>query len=127
MLANLPTQGIDQVKSLLELLVAAGFFIGVVWQMAEMKSAIYRTIDSVNDSLNDRINQIEKRFDVHINDYERSADLTTLICNQLREAIEHKCKRLYNSMRDIEKYLQKNQNFRIREYFSDDSSRLDDE
>lgn len=122
MLANLPTQEIDQVKSLLELLVAAGFFVGVVWQMAEMKSAIYRAIDSVNDNLSDRINQIEKRFDVHLNDYERSADLTTLICNQLREAIEHKYKRLSFSMRDIEKYLQKNQNFRIREYFSDDSN-----
>ena len=126
MLANLPAEEIDNAKSILELLVAAGFSLGVVWQIAEMKSAIYKAIDIVNDNLNDRINLIEKRFDVHLNDYERSADLTTLICNQLREAIEHKYKRLSYSMRDIEKYLQKNQNFRTREYFSDYSGKLDE-
>jgi len=126
MLANLPVEEVSSAKTVLELLVAIGFFIGTVWQMAEMKSAIYKAIDSVSDNLNDRINLIEKRFDVHLNDYERSADLTTLICNQLREAIEHKYKRLSYSMRDIEKYLQKNQNFRNREYFSDDSGKLDE-
>lgn len=117
---------ITNLKSILELLIAIGFFIRLTWQMSEMKSAIYDAIDKVNDDLNHRFNQLEKRFEVHLNDYERSADMVTLVCNQLRESLEHKYKRLSLSIRDIEKFLQKNQTYKVREHFGDDSGKLDE-
>lgn len=121
------TSQINDLKSVLELAIAIAFFGRLTWQISELKSNIYSAIDKVNDDTNYRMNQLEKRLEIHLNDYDRSTDLTTLICNQLKEAIEHKFKRLYSSMRDIEKYLQKSHSFRVREYFGDDSSRLNNE
>lgn len=114
---------ITNIKTVLELAIAIAFFVRLTWQMSEMKSAIYTAIDKVADDLERRLNQIEKRFEIHLNDYERSADLFTLVSNQLKEAIEHRYKRLYASMRDIEKHLK---GFKMREYFSDDSGKLDE-
>lgn len=116
---------LNDAKIILELLIAIGFFIRLTWQMSEMKSAIYSSIDKVSDELNSRFNQLEKRFEIHLNDYERSADLFTLTSNQLKETIDHRYKRLHLSMRDIERQIQQ-QNFKVREHFGDDSSKLGD-
>lgn len=117
---------VNNLKTILELAIALGFFIRLTWQMSEMKSAIYTAIDKVRDELDYRFNQLEKRFEIHLNDYERSADMMTLICNQLREASEHKYKRLSLSLRDIEKFLQRDRAYKVREHFGEDSGKLDE-
>ncbi len=116
---------VNDVKTILELLIAVAFFIHLTWQMSEMKSAIYIAIDKVSDELNSRFNQLEKRFEIHLNDYERSADLFTMVSNQLKETIDHRYKRLHLSMRDMEKQIQQ-QKFKVREHFGEDSSNLED-
>lgn len=64
-------------------------------------------------------NRVEKSVDLHIQDYINRKDLVQYMLGQLDEKIEHKFSRLYNSMKDVEKFLQKSNGFRVREYFDD--------
>jgi len=107
---------IAEFKSILELAIAIAFFIRLTWQMSEMKSAIYMAIDKVADDLTHRLNQIEKRFEIHLNNFDRTADLSNLVTNQLRETIEHRFKRLYSTVLKMEAQQQRSQNGRSRDY-----------
>lgn len=61
--------------------------------------------------------QLEKALDIHLQDYTNRKDLIQYMLGQLDQKIDHKFSRLYHSMKDVEKFLQKSHNFRIREYF----------
>lgn len=67
----------------------------------------------------DNINRVEKALDLHIQDYVNRKDITQYMLGQLDQKIEHKFSRLYNSMKDVEKFLQKSNGFRVREYSDD--------
>lgn len=61
--------------------------------------------------------QLEKALDIHLQDYTNRKDLIQYMLGQLDQKVEHKFSRLYHSMRDMEKFLQKSHSFKIREYF----------
>lgn len=71
----------------------------------------------------DNVNRVEKALDLHIQDYINKKDMTQYMLGQLDQKINHKFERLYGSMRDVEKFLQKSHSFRIREYL-DDSDKI---
>ena len=59
---------------------------------------------------------IDKRLDLHIQDYLNRVEAVNLICRQLDQKIDHKFIRLSGSMKDVEKFLQSQGVFKIREY-----------
>ena len=65
------------------------------------------------------LHRLEKEHDVHIQDYLNRKDMVQYMLGQLDQKINHKFNRLYTSMKDVEKFLQKSNNFRIREYSDD--------
>ena len=65
------------------------------------------------------INRVEKSLDLHIQDYLTRKEVFQFMLGQLDEKINHKFGRLYNSMKDMEKFLQKSGGFRVREYLGD--------
>lgn len=65
------------------------------------------------------VGRIEKALDLHIQDYINRKDFIQFMLGQLDQKIEHKFGRLHSSMRDIEKFLQKSNDFRIREYLEE--------
>ncbi len=67
----------------------------------------------------DNFNRIEKALDLHIQDYANRGEMMQYVLGQTNEKIDHKFGRLYNSMKDMEKFLQKSGGFRIREYLSE--------
>lgn len=67
----------------------------------------------------ENMNRVEKALDLHIQDYINRKEFVEFIVNQLDEKINHKFGRLYSSMKDIEKFLQKGGDFRVREYLGD--------
>lgn len=67
----------------------------------------------------ENVNRVEKALDLHIQDYVNRKDFIQFMLGQLDQKIEHKFSRLYNSMKDVEKFLQKSNGFRVREYSDD--------
>lgn len=113
---------IGNVKTILELVIVIGTAIGFIWHISEIKNKIYNAMDEIKDNSMARDNDLKNRLEVHLNDYNNRQEMINYMVNGLNEKLDHKYNRLYSSMRDVEKYLQKTQNFRVREYFGDDSS-----
>ncbi|MFN6565457.1 MAG: hypothetical protein RMY28_037430 [Nostoc sp. ChiSLP01] len=64
----------------------------------------------------EKIRDLDKKVDLHIQDYINRKDTVTLLIAQVTQTVEHRTNRLYTSMKDIEAYLQKTGNFKIREF-----------
>lgn len=76
-------------------------------------------VERLNNN-NNELYKLEKQLDIHLQDYINRKDLVQYMLGQLDEKVNHKFSRLYTSMKDMEKFLQKSNNFRIREYSEDD-------
>ncbi|MEH2258329.1 hypothetical protein [Nostoc sp.] len=63
-----------------------------------------------------KITDIDHRLDLHIQDYVNRKDTITLLIGGIKETMEHRTNRLYTSMKDIEKHLQLQGSFKIREF-----------
>lgn len=66
-----------------------------------------------------KIGEIDKKLDLHIQDMLSRKEAVNMIANQLDQKINHKFSTLAHSMKDIEGYLNKQGNFRIRQYHED--------
>ncbi|MEH2306997.1 hypothetical protein [Nostoc sp.] len=64
----------------------------------------------------EKIRDLDKRLDLHIQDYINRKDTVTLLIAQVSQTVDHRTNRLYTSMKDIENYLQSQGNFKIREF-----------
>ncbi|MEH2322952.1 MAG: hypothetical protein V7K32_05025 [Nostoc sp.] len=72
--------------------------------------------------LQKELKAIDKKFDIHLQDYVNYKDASLLALNGNDEKIDHKWERTENlfkeqkiEIKDLQKFLQKEQNFRIRE------------
>ncbi|BAY77961.1 hypothetical protein NIES25_44310 [Nostoc linckia NIES-25] len=64
----------------------------------------------------DKIRQIEKTLDLHIQEYVNRKDVMQMLLGQLDQKINHKFKRLLFYTRDVQRFLQKDTAFKMREY-----------
>ena len=110
-------------KEFIELILGFCALGSIIYKVAQIEKAIYLAIDVVRDDLLIQQKDIEKRLDIHLQDYLNRTEMINYIIGGMNEKMDHKFNRLYSSMRDIEKYLQqKNQDFRVREYFGNEST-----
>lgn len=116
----------NNAKDTIELIIGLCALLGIIWQISQVKAAIDKAIDTVKDEAFARHLALEKKLDVHLENYINRQEMMNMLTAQLDQKVDHKFGRCYGSIRDIEKYLQKhhNQAFRVREFFDDDSSPL---
>lgn len=116
----------NQTKDTIELIVGLSAVLGIIWQISQVKASIDKAIDAVKDEAFARHSLLEKKLDIHLENYINRQEMMNMLTAQLDQKIEHKFGRCYGTIRDMEKYLQKNHNpaYRVREYFDDDSSSL---
>lgn len=100
--------------------------LGIIWQISQVKSTIDKAIDAVRDEALVRHLVLEKRLEIHLENYILRQESVNMMTSQLNEKIDYKYSRVYASLRNIEKYLQQHhsQTFRVREYFGDESKSL---
>jgi replicative DNA helicase len=117
---------VENLKENLDVIGGGIAVLAVIWQMSQVKSAIDKAIDAVKDDALARHLVLEKRFEIHLENYILRQEAVNMLTSQLNEKIDHKHSRTYASLRDIEKYLQKHhsETFRVREYFDDESRPL---
>lgn len=76
---------------------------------------IERTIDKLAKT--ETLIATDKKLDLHLQDYINNKDAVLLVQSNLEDMIKHKFHRCQYSIRDIQRYLQKEGNFVIREHF----------
>lgn len=64
----------------------------------------------------EKIRNLEKTLDLHIQEYVNRKDVIQMVLGQLDQKINHKFKRLLFYTRDVQRFLQKDTTFNIREY-----------
>lgn len=115
----------NDVNSIIQILIGLTGLLGIIWQISQVKASIDKAIDAVKDEAFARHTILEKRFDIHLENYINRQEMVNMVTSQLDQKIDHRFNRSYGSIRDLEKFLQKNYpTFRVREFFDDDLGHL---
>lgn len=97
-------------------LIAIG---GLIYKLAQVERAIYKAIDTLEDSVGERMNAYEKRLDIQEHHITSRNQLYDMQLNQLEEKVRGRLNRLAAGQQDIQKYLERSSNFQARQYFKD--------
>jgi hypothetical protein len=113
-------------------LESTGVFLGILVSVSALAGVAIRIIskmNSISSSINqielslkeqsantEKIRQLEKNFDLHIQEYINRKDVMQMLLGQLDQKINHKFKRLLFYTRDVQRFLQKDSGFAMREY-----------
>lgn len=111
----------------IQLIVGIIAIISVLYQVARVERIIYQSIDAVKDLSERNYLDLQKRLDLHLQSYADRRDHDLYIVNDLNNKIDHRFNRLREHQKDIERYLEKNGNFRTRGYFTIEHDRERDE
>jgi uncharacterized protein YoxC len=104
------------------ILVSASVLAGLAIKLISNINKISLSINQIQENLKglsqsaEKVNQIERRLDLHIQDYVNRKDVVQMMLGQLDEKINHKFKRLLFYNREMQKFLQRDTAFQIREY-----------
>jgi hypothetical protein len=113
-------------------LESTGIFLGILVSVSVLGSLTVNVISKMNRisisitqieealkihaSNAKKINELERRFELHEQEYVNRKDVIQMLFGQLNEKIDHKFKRSLFYTRDIQRYLQRNTEYQIREY-----------
>jgi len=112
----------------LGILGSACLLAGVAINIISKMNRISFSVDEIQEALKayasntEKIKDLDKRLDVHLQDYVNYKDAILLDRNGLRERIDHKWERtedefkaVKGSIKDLEGFLQRRDDFKIRE------------
>ncbi|QMS87303.1 hypothetical protein HUN01_06790 [Nostoc edaphicum CCNP1411] len=96
----------------------AGVAIRIISKMNSISASISQIELALKEQANnaEKIRDLDKRFDLHIQEYVNRKDVVQMVMGQLDQKINHKFKRLLFYTRDIQRFLQRDTTFNIREY-----------
>ncbi|MCV3215100.1 hypothetical protein OGM63_16535 [Plectonema radiosum NIES-515] len=113
-------------------LQTASIFLGMIVSVSALIGLSVKISNSINRNFHiilqlekeikqlsadtERINKLEHRMDLYLLEYENRKDVTQMVLGQLDQKIDHKFKRLLFYSREIQRFLQRDTNFQIREY-----------
>ncbi|MBC1218490.1 hypothetical protein GNF10_17335 [Nostoc sp. UCD121] len=116
------TLTLESTGILLGILVSASVLgamaVQLITKMNKISSSIAQIEEAMKEHARDaeKIRQLEKTLDLHIQEYVNRKDVIQMVLGQLDQKINHKFKRLLFYTRDVQRFLQKDTNFSIREY-----------
>ncbi|MEH2198636.1 hypothetical protein [Nostoc sp.] len=106
----------------LGILVSTSILASVAVQIISKMNKITSSITQIEEAMKEharnaeKIRQLEKTLDLHIQDYVNRKDVIQMLLGQLDQKITHKFKRLLFYTRDVQRFLQRDTSFTIREY-----------
>jgi hypothetical protein len=113
---------LESTSILLGILVSGSILLGIGIKLVTNVNKISLSIIQIQKDLKqlsvdtEKIDKIERRLELHIQDFVNRKDVTQMLLGQLDEKINHKFKRLLFYSREMQRFLQKDTNFQIREY-----------
>ncbi len=104
--------------TLVSISILATVAIKLVSNLNNISASILQIKEDLKEHANnaEKIRDLDKRLDLHIQDYINRKDTVTLLIAQVTQTVDHRTKRLYSSMKDIEGYLQRTGSFKMREF-----------
>lgn len=98
--------------------------VSVISKMNKISSSITQIEETLKTHARDaqKISELERRFELHEQEYVNRKDVLQMLLGQINEKIDHKFKRLLFYTRDVQRFLQRDTNFQIREYEEQTSS-----
>ncbi|MDZ8090241.1 MAG: hypothetical protein RMY16_32525 [Nostoc sp. DedQUE12b] len=99
-------------------LVIGGVAVQIISKINRISSSVSQIEEAMKEHVRnaEKIRQLEKTLDLHIQEYVNRKDVMQMVLGQLDQKINHKFKRLLFYTRDVQRFLQKDTNFNIREY-----------
>ncbi len=113
---------LESTSIILGILVSGSILLGLGIKLVTNVNKISLSITQIQKDLkqlsndSERIDKIERRLELHIQDFVNKKDVTQMLLGQLDEKINHKFRRLLFYCREMQRFLQKDTNFQIREY-----------
>ncbi|WP_445629265.1 hypothetical protein [Nostoc sp. DSM 114167] len=107
----------------LGILVSASVLAGVCFKVVSSISRISSSIAQIEKDLKEhadngkRIDQLDRKLDLHLQEYINRKDVVQMLFGQLNEKVDHKFKKVLFYTRDIQSFLQRDSDFKIREYY----------
>ncbi|WGV23475.1 hypothetical protein [Halotia branconii] len=98
--------------------ILGGLGIKIVSSINRISTSIIQIEEDLKEyaSNAEKIRELDKRFDLHVQEYINRKDVIQMLLGQMNEKIDHKFKRVLFYTRDIQRFLQRDTNFQIREY-----------
>lgn len=116
-------------------LEAVGVLLGGLVSIAILLGLLFGFVDKINrleikvkylqaelaehSSVSGSINRVERALDLHLQDYTNRKESVQFLLGQLDEKIAHKFNRVASSINHIQRYLEKDGTFKIREPFEE--------
>ncbi len=99
--------------------VLAGVCIKVVSSISRISSSIAQIEKDLKEHADNgkRIDQLDRKLDLHLQEYINRKDVVQILFGQLNEKVDHKFKKVLFYTRDIQSFLQRDSDFKIREYY----------
>ncbi|WP_373525097.1 hypothetical protein [Nostoc sp.] len=116
------TLTLESTGAIFGILVSATILATIAIRVISKINSISTSISQIELSLKEqaanaeKIRHLEKTLDLHIQEYVNRKDVIQMVLGQLDQKINHKFKRLLFYTRDVQRFLQKDTNFNIREY-----------
>ncbi|MDM9580919.1 hypothetical protein [Nostoc sp. GT001] len=98
--------------------VLGGVAVTVISKMNRISSSITQIEKTLEEQARnaEKIREIDRTLALHIQEYVNRKDVVQMVLGQLNEKIDHKFKRVLFYTRDIQRFLQRDTDFKIREY-----------
>ncbi len=98
--------------------VLAGIAITTISRINKMSYVLAQIEKTLSEQVayTKKLEQLDRDLASHIQEYINRKDIIQMVLGQLNEKIDHKFKRAIFYSRDIQKYLQRKTDFKIREY-----------
>jgi hypothetical protein len=116
------TLTIESTGVFLGILVSVSALAGVATRIISNMNNISASINQIELSLkkhaeeSEKIRYLEKTLDLHLQEYVNRKDVIQMLLGQLDQKIDHKFKRLLFYTRDVQRFLQRDTTFSMREY-----------
>jgi hypothetical protein len=92
--------------------------VSVISKMNRISTSIAQIEETLKThaSNTQKISELERRFDLHEQEYVNRKDVLQMILGQINEKIDHKFKRSLFYTRDVQRFLQRTTEYQMREY-----------
>ncbi|MCC5637033.1 hypothetical protein LC593_14450 [Nostoc sp. CHAB 5844] len=121
------TVTLESTSLFLGILVSVSMLVGVTIKVISKFNSISNSIRDLREDVNKLsaidttikgiykdVLLLDKRFDIHVQDYTNRKDTIQMLLGQLNEKIDHKSERFEGEIKDIERYLEKREDYKIR-------------
>lgn len=104
--------------------VLAGLGIKIVTSINQISLSIKQIKEDLKEHADNakKIEQLDRKLDLHLQEYVNRKDVVQMIFGQINEKTDHKFKKLLFYVRDIQSFLQRDSDFKIREYYEYNSN-----